>query len=536
MVSLIRNGRPVRSVAAMTSSELASADVLDKLAQLEREVAGLRTELAHSAQSPRPKRRGFRIALIVAGAVLAYAAVGGVAEAAGKTTGPSSYRAVPAATLVTKTLSSSGTETFHVTGVAGIPSAATAATLNITASGQSATGDLYVYAAGASKPAEPNLDWSAGHSVAESVTVAIGTSGEVTLKNGSGTVKLVVQVDGYYAPATALGTAGGVLTGTYPDPGLAPSAVRTTNISTSGGATGKVLTDTGSGVSWQAPPVVFTNTVVVAGNSTATANGTALLKAIAALSGTDNLVLLEPGSYDVGATSVMLPADTWLEGAGQSITTVTGEDVYATVTLDGADDGVSNLSITDASSNNQNYAIGLAIHNSATVDGVTIDASIASTTVYSADAIEAEDSGSAGITIENSTIDDEVTSNTYADGIVQYGTAPLLVRNDEITSTTAAQNFSIGLSSSASTGQMTVRDSDISAVGPSGVIADGIDNGSGTTIVIGSRISGATNSVVAAGVSRGDVADSELIGPPSGPVTCVGAYSASFAALNTSCT
>jgi hypothetical protein len=78
-----------------------------------------------------------------------------------------------------------------------------AVTLNVTVTGPSAGGYLTVYPDGATQPVASNLNFSAGQVVANQVTVAL-IDGKIDFFNGSpGTVNLVADLNGYYAPQTA---------------------------------------------------------------------------------------------------------------------------------------------------------------------------------------------------------------------------------------------------------------------------------------------------------------------------------------------
>ena len=78
------------------------------------------------------------------------------------------------------------------------------------------------------------------------------------------------------------------------------------------------------------PEAVFLRTIVVRPTSSATTNGTALLDALASISGngvgTDDrwLIKLEPGVYDVGGTSVAMRSFVDIEGSGEGVTLIIG--------------------------------------------------------------------------------------------------------------------------------------------------------------------------------------------------------------------
>jgi hypothetical protein len=87
--------------------------------------------------------------------------------------------------------------------------------------------------------------------------------------------------------------------------------------------------------------VSYARTTVVSPVGSATANGQALLNAYAAVSGaTANapwLVLVEPGSYDLGATTLAMKSHVHLAGSGRGATVIRGTGA-----------GVGTLALTDA--------------------------------------------------------------------------------------------------------------------------------------------------------------------------------------------
>ena len=77
-----------------------------------------------------------------------------------------------------------------------------------------------------------------------------------------------------------------------------------------------------------AGPLPFTTTELVAGNLSATANGTALLAAVAG-AGPQTLIKLEPGDYDLGGDQIVLPDFVDIEGSGRDITTIISDLLIA---------------------------------------------------------------------------------------------------------------------------------------------------------------------------------------------------------------
>ncbi|MFB7381134.1 hypothetical protein ACFC6U_16115 [Kitasatospora purpeofusca] len=93
-----------------------------------------------------------------------------------------------------------GTLDLAVTGVAGVPATGvTAVTMTVTATGPTQDGDLTVYPHGQDRPGASTLNWVAGRTVPNQVTVPV-KDGKVSFFNHSGgTVHLIADLAGYYS-------------------------------------------------------------------------------------------------------------------------------------------------------------------------------------------------------------------------------------------------------------------------------------------------------------------------------------------------
>lgn len=92
------------------------------------------------------------------------------------------------------------THTFQVTGVAGVPATASAVVMNMTVTGTTGSSFLTVFPAGATRPTASNLNWVAGTTIPNLVTVKIGAAGQVSVYNLTGNVHVIADVAGYYVP------------------------------------------------------------------------------------------------------------------------------------------------------------------------------------------------------------------------------------------------------------------------------------------------------------------------------------------------
>ncbi len=85
-----------------------------------------------------------------------------------------------------------------VAGVGGIPADAEAVVANVTVTGTTAESFLTLYPDGASRPVTSNLNWKAGVTVPNAVTIRVGTGGRIRAFNNSGTANVIIDVVGYF--------------------------------------------------------------------------------------------------------------------------------------------------------------------------------------------------------------------------------------------------------------------------------------------------------------------------------------------------
>ncbi|MDH6578396.1 S53 family peptidase [Kitasatospora sp. MAP5-34] len=102
---------------------------------------------------------------------------------------------------------------LNILGQAGVPSGkVTAVVLNVTVARPTSGGFLTVYPSGGTRPTASNMNWTAGQTVPNLVTVPVGADGKVDLYNGGpGSTDLVADLFGYYTsdPTGATYTAAG---------------------------------------------------------------------------------------------------------------------------------------------------------------------------------------------------------------------------------------------------------------------------------------------------------------------------------------
>ena len=81
----------------------------------------------------------------------------------------------------------------------------TAVVVNVTAVNPTAASYLTVWPDGEPRPLASSLNFAAGDNVPNLLTVALGEDGKIDVYNAAGTVELLVDVEGYYAPETTPG-------------------------------------------------------------------------------------------------------------------------------------------------------------------------------------------------------------------------------------------------------------------------------------------------------------------------------------------
>lgn len=146
-----------------------------------------------------------------------YGSISGPAPSAVSGRSPAAFTAVvPQRLLDTREgsgvrVGAGGTVDVPVVGVhtsrGVVPATATAVVLNVTVTGGTASTDVRAYPAGSAVPEVSNLNAAAHTTVPNLVTVPLGSDGAVTLRNNAGSVHLVADLAGWYAPHSGDGFA-----------------------------------------------------------------------------------------------------------------------------------------------------------------------------------------------------------------------------------------------------------------------------------------------------------------------------------------
>jgi len=97
-------------------------------------------------------------------------------------------------------LTAGGDRTFPGGGPCGIPDTARSISANVTVTQATAAGDLRLYAAGAALPATTSINYRTGMTRANSAVISLGAGASFTVHSDqeSGTVQVIVDVNGYF--------------------------------------------------------------------------------------------------------------------------------------------------------------------------------------------------------------------------------------------------------------------------------------------------------------------------------------------------
>lgn len=151
---------------------------------------------------------GGRISLYNSGAAAHYVAdVTGWYGASGAADGSRYHALPPARVLDTRSgdgavagkIASGGTLSLQVTGRGGVPATGVSAVvLNVAVTEPAAVGYLTAWPSGDARPLASSLNFTAGQTVANLVTVKVGPDGKVTFYDGGGALHLVADVSGWF--------------------------------------------------------------------------------------------------------------------------------------------------------------------------------------------------------------------------------------------------------------------------------------------------------------------------------------------------
>ena len=97
------------------------------------------------------------------------------------------------------TLGAGSSINVQVTGAGGVPTTGvTAVVVNVTVVGPTASSYVTVFPEGTTQPVVSNVDFTPGQTLANLATVPLGSQGGLTVYNYTGSVNVVVDVEGYY--------------------------------------------------------------------------------------------------------------------------------------------------------------------------------------------------------------------------------------------------------------------------------------------------------------------------------------------------
>ena len=100
------------------------------------------------------------------------------------------------------------TRDIAVAGISGVPANASAVVLNATVTGTTGSSFLTLWPTGTTQPTASNVNWSAGQTIPNAVTVKVGSGGMVSLFNNAGSANVIVDAVGWYDDSPGLDGAG----------------------------------------------------------------------------------------------------------------------------------------------------------------------------------------------------------------------------------------------------------------------------------------------------------------------------------------
>jgi hypothetical protein len=95
---------------------------------------------------------------------------------------------------------SGSTRTFVVAGLCGVPSTASAVSVNVTVTAPSTTGHLRLFPTGLALPPISTINFSSNQTRANNAVVVLGSAGCVSAFDGqaAGNVHMILDVNGYF--------------------------------------------------------------------------------------------------------------------------------------------------------------------------------------------------------------------------------------------------------------------------------------------------------------------------------------------------
>ncbi|MDH4144238.1 MAG: hypothetical protein OEY23_03610, partial [Acidimicrobiia bacterium] len=103
------------------------------------------------------------------------------------------------------TLAPGETRTLPIAGTGTIPTNATAVALNLTIDKPSTPGYLTAWPTGTNRPTASSINFTPGQTIANGITVGLGTNGQLDLYNPSGTTDVIIDITGWYQPSSVFG-------------------------------------------------------------------------------------------------------------------------------------------------------------------------------------------------------------------------------------------------------------------------------------------------------------------------------------------
>jgi len=141
-----------------------------------------------------------------------------------------------------KTLAAGASMNVQVTGQGGVPGSGVAAVvMNLTVVTPASPGDFIVFPTGQAQPATSNLNWTTNQTVANRVVVPVGSGGQVTVFNQSGSsVNFIIDANAWITDGSNASSTGSLYNG------LTATRICDTRSGNSTGCSGKTIATGGT--------------------------------------------------------------------------------------------------------------------------------------------------------------------------------------------------------------------------------------------------------------------------------------------------
>jgi hypothetical protein len=249
-------------------------------------------------------------------------------------------------------------------------------------------------------------------------------------------------------------------------------------------------------------------------------------------------VFVEPGDYDLGGSTLQLPSDLELVGAGEGVTTISDTDFSQPVVTAPDGDSLRDLTVTSTADNNTNSVKGVGATGAVTLQDVAVTVSLPATSTQDAQAVGGMNAAT-NITLDDDTVTATATATAFsAQAVGPFTNVPFAVtiRGGTYTATATSSAVGLNLSGPADVIAAVINVTATNAFAVSENAGSSTGTPTATATVQNSQLTGQP---VANGGDTIDIAASQVspnMTNTGGTLTCVDDWSPSYVMLTSSCT